>query len=79
MSEVFVKEDLRPHVDTWICSRCRKPLDKGHRCVQVLISQGKGQDPTNILLTGLHLSDEWEIAHVDCRDPYLKKGLINAS
>jgi len=75
MPENFTKDDLRPHVGTWECGRCRKPITEGHRCVQARISHGKGRDPMNIHNEGLMISDEWEFVHVDCRDPYLKKGL----
>lgn len=68
-------EDLRPHVDTHICGKCRKPLLKGQRCVLVTISMGKGVDPQNIHRMGMHMSDEFEFMHADCRDPYLTKGL----
>jgi hypothetical protein len=76
MSDSFLPEDMRPHVDSAICGRCRKPIEKGHRIVQVRISEGRGLNPKNLGETGLFISSEWEFAHVDCRDPLLKKGLL---
>jgi len=40
------------------------------------IALGKGPDPRNIYLQGMELAAEWELVHVDCRDPLLVKGLI---
>ena len=69
------KDHLRPHCDTYVCSRCRRPIEKGDRIQQVYISLGEGRNPTNIMERGLILSDEWEMVHVDCNDPLLVKGL----
>ena len=77
MSELFTQDDLRPHTDTWVCGKCRKPIEKGHRCMQVRISHGKGVNPADINHEGLIIGDEWEMVHVDCRDPFLKRGLNN--
>jgi len=73
MSETCLPEDLIPHVHTDICTRCRKSILPGHRIVQIHISGGRGFNPNNLGERGLFISDEWEFAHFDCHDPYLKK------
>lgn len=75
MHEILVPEDLRPHVPSYICGKCRKPIEKGHRILTARIAEGKGHNPNNINETGLNIRDEFEIVHVDCTDPLLKKGL----
>ena len=73
MTTTYRPEDDHPHVDTWICANCRKPLERGHRIIQVFISQGRGRDPKNIMREGLHMSDEFELAHYDCKRPFLRE------
>lgn len=75
MSDKFVDDDVRPHVDTWVCGKCRKQIGEGHRIHMVQIAKGKGVNPANLHQTGLLMYDEWEYMHADCRDPFLKKGL----
>lgn len=74
MVDIARPEDMVPHVHSDICSRCRKPIHPGHRIVQVHISGGRGINPNNPGERGIFISDEWEFAHIDCRDPLLKKG-----
>jgi len=75
MSDCFVSEDLHPHVPTYVCGKCRKPFEKGHRVLQVYISEGKGINPRNVVdNTGMYLCEEFEFVHVDCNDPFLKHG-----
>lgn len=69
-------DHLRPHCDTYICGKCRKLIEPGHRVSMAFIALGKGPDPRNIYLQGMELAAEWELVHVDCRDPLLVKGLI---
>lgn len=72
----YVPEDDRPHVDTHICGRCRKPFGKGDRITQALIFDRRGLNPSNLGNTGAFLQEEFEFVHIDCRDPLLKKGLV---
>lgn len=65
-------EDMVPHVNTDVCTRCRKKILPGHRIFQVRISGGAGLDPNDAGRMGLFISDEWEFAHVDCYDPFLR-------
>lgn len=76
--DIYVPEDSHPHVDTSTCGKCRKPFARGHRIIQVLIFDRKGSNPRNLGSTGAFLFEEYEFVHVDCRDPFLKKGLSNA-
>jgi len=73
----FSPDDIHPHVDSATCSRCRKPIERGHRIVQVRIAEGKGVNPKNLGESGLFVCSEYEFAHVDCRDPLLKRGYIS--
>lgn len=70
-------EDDRPHVDTHVCGKCRKPFERGHRMAQALIFERKGLNPHNLGNTGALVFEEFEFVHVDCHDPLLKKGLTN--
>lgn len=72
----FRPEDMQPHVDSRTCGRCRKPLTKGQRIMQAHIVEGPSVNPQNLGQTGLMLTGEYELVHIDCRDPYLKRGLL---
>jgi len=79
MSDLYYHpEDDHPHVDTTVCGKCRKPFERGHRIAQALIFERRGVNPKNLGNTGVYLFADYEFVHVDCRDPYLKKGLFNA-
>ena len=71
----FVPEDRRPHVDTHVCGKCRKPLEEGHRVGAAHIFHRKGVNPLDLGNTGAMLYDEYELVHIDCHDPLLKKGI----
>jgi hypothetical protein len=75
MVDIPRTEDMVPHVNTDVCTRCRKPILPGHRIFQVRISGGSGRDPNDPGRIGLFIADEWEFAHVDCYDPLLKNRL----
>lgn len=70
--------DDRPHVDSDICGKCRKKFERGHRLTQAYIFERRGVNPRNLGNTGTYLQAEFELIHVDCRDPFLKKGLKDA-
>lgn len=72
--DVYTPDDDRPHVDQDTCGKCRKKFEKGNRIVQVHIFDRAGNDPMNLARKGLFLFEEYEFAHVDCKDPFLKKG-----
>jgi len=67
--------DDRPHVPDGVCGKCRKEFGRGHRVTIVNIVEGTGINPSNLGQRGLFLFKEWELVHVDCKDPLLKKGL----
>ncbi len=75
MTDDVSNDHLRPHCDTWICAKCRQPITKGHRVIQVLIAVGKDRNPTDFMEEGLSMAQEWEMAHINCNDPLLIKGL----
>lgn len=64
----------RPHVDSDTCGRCRKKLEQGHRVAVAHIVDRSGVDPSDLGRRGLFLFDEFEFAHINCKDPYLTKG-----
>jgi len=71
------QEHLSPHTDAWVCGRCRKKFGPGERVITAYISQGRGLHPLNLGLPGLNISQEFEMVHVDCRDIYLTKGVLD--
>jgi hypothetical protein len=71
---IYTHEDERPHVDPHICGKCRKPFVKGDRVTQAYIFSHRGVNPLNLGNTGAHLFEEYELVHIDCTDPLLKKG-----
>ena len=73
----YSPEDNHPHVDTDVCGKCRKPFDKGHRITHAFIFERAGLNPNNLGNKGAFLFEEFEFVHVDCNDPFLKKGLIH--
>jgi hypothetical protein len=50
-----------------MCGKCRKKLQPGDRT---------GANPNNIVLLGAWLSEEFELTHIDCKDPDLSKGML---
>lgn len=74
MTETVYPEDTRARVDSCICGCCRKPITLGHRVVQAWIAEGRGMNPKNLGEVGLRMTGEYEFVHVDCHDPYLKRG-----
>lgn len=65
---------LRAHVDSTVCAKCRKDVKPGHRVTIAYIVQTTGIDP-GTLRKGTTMGSEYEVAHIDCRDPFLVKGL----
>lgn len=68
------REHLDAHVDSTVCGRCRKDLGPGHRVTIAHIVQEIGID-TGTFRKGTTMGSEYEVVHVDCRDPLLVKGL----
>lgn len=75
----FQPEDTRPHVDSGICGRCRRKLEKGHRICVAHIVDRVGSNARNLGELGLYIFEEYEFVHIDCNDPLLKKGLTHAA
>jgi len=73
--DIFQPEDRHPHVGSGTCGKCRKPFGPGHRVVIVNIVDRRGANPQNLGEIGVMLFEEYELAHANCRDPLLKKGL----
>lgn len=70
------REHLRAHVDSTVCGKCRRPLSKGDRVTIAHIVADTGIDP-GTFQKGTTMAGEYEVVHVDCRDPLLVKGLSN--
>lgn len=65
----------RTYSDT--CIRCRQKLKAGHRTQFVYIVERVGRHPTNLQAVGAYMMlDEFEVAHIDCTDPYLRGHVI---
>lgn len=68
---------LRQRVPATMCARCRKDFSPGDRIITVCIVVGKGRNPSTKNIETM-LGDEFELAHVDCRDTALSGKLIVA-
>ena len=71
----YAPEDDRPHVDDGLCGRCRNKIEKGHRVVIAHIVDRVGRDPMDLARKGIYLFEEFEFVHINCHDPFLKKGI----
>lgn len=67
------REHLRAHVDSTICGKCRKPLQKGDRVQIAHIVADVGIDAS--FVRGTIMAGEYEVVHVNCNDPLLVKGM----
>lgn len=70
-------DDTHPHVSSEICGKCRKAFQRGDRIVTAFIFDRRGLNPLNLGNSGVLLHEEFELVHVDCRDPSLTKGLLD--
>lgn len=66
--------DENPKVGDNQCGKCRKALSRGHRVAIAHIVDRAGNDMMNLSRKGLYLYEEFEFVHIDCHDPFLKKG-----
>lgn len=66
---------LRQRVPATTCARCRKDFMPGDRVVTAFIIVGKGRNPSTKNIEAM-LGEEFELAHVDCRDASLSGRLI---
>ena len=71
------REHLSAHVDSTLCGKCRRPLSKGDRVSIAHIVADIGID-AGTFRKGTTMAGEFEVVHIDCRDPLLVKGLRNA-
>ena len=67
-------EDMRPHVTSRQCGRCRKELQPGDRVALAFIYKNISLDPVHQLVPGAELSEEFELVHIHCGDTRLNKG-----
>lgn len=70
-------DHLNAHVDSTICGKCRKTVGPGHRVTIAHIVQEIGVDH-GTFCKGTTMGVEYEIVHIDCRDPLLVNGLTDA-
>lgn len=66
---------LRQRVAATTCARCRRDFSPGDRVVTAFIVVGKGRNPSTKSVETM-LGEEFELAHVDCRDTSLSGRLI---
>jgi len=64
-----------PTVDSTTCGRCRKRFEQGDRVTQAFIIDHVGVHPLNLASLGAFFLEEFELVHIDCRDPDLTKGV----
>ena len=67
------KEELGARTTSDTCVRCRQKLKPGHRVHMVFIVERVGRHPMNLQAVGSYLMKEFELAHDDCTDPYLRE------
>jgi hypothetical protein len=63
-------------VDSSTCTRCRKKFNKGDRVCSAYIIDSVGVHPLNMAEIGAYFNEEFELVHIDCRDPDLSKGVL---
>ena len=68
------RDHLKPHVDSTICGKCRKEFNPGDRVTIAHIVEKTGVDLATFV-KGTTMGAEYEVAHIDCRDPRLVRGL----
>lgn len=66
---------LRQRVPATTCARCRKLLSPGDRVQMAMIVQGIGRNPSTKSIDAL-IGEEFELAHIDCKDTSLSGKLI---
>lgn len=76
MVELIGGDSSRPRVPEHICGRCRKEFVHGDRVQVARIFDRKGVHPADLALPGAYIYDEFELVHIDCRDPALVKGIL---
>jgi hypothetical protein len=68
---------LKQRVPATTCARCRKQLSPGDRVQMAMIVQGIGRNPSTKSIDAM-ISEEFELAHIDCMDTSLSGKLIRA-
>lgn len=66
---------LRQRVPATKCARCRKDFVPGDRVGTAFIVVGKGRNPSTKSIDTM-LGEDFELAHIDCRDTSLSGKLI---
>ena len=66
---------LRQRVPATTCAKCRRQLGAGDRVSMAMIVQRVGRNPDSRELGAL-IGEDFELVHVDCRDPSLEGKLI---
>lgn len=64
---------LRPRTNEYTCTLCRKKVERGDRVLTVMIVEGIGIDPETSF-PAARVTGEYEVVHVNCRDPKLDVG-----
>lgn len=75
-SMLIVNKEIEPisaRVPDFVCARCKKRLERGDRVYPLVIVEGVGRDPVT-QGKAIQCSAEYEMIHLDCRDPKLKGG-----
>jgi hypothetical protein len=70
-----VSRVLHPRCGTDTCVRCRKKFEPGDRATVVNIVDRVGVNPDNIRQQGAWLTGEFELLHVDCKNPGLDNSI----
>lgn len=68
---------VAPRIDGDTCVRCRKKFMSGDRITPAMIVVSRGRHPDNPREVGVHMSSEFELAHIDCHDPALTVPILS--
>lgn len=68
---------LSPRIHGDTCIRCRRKFLPGDRITPAMIVLKTGHHPQNPVEVGCHLSEEFELAHIDCNDRALTRPLLS--
>lgn len=57
-----------------VCGRCYKEFKEGDRVMFAHIYDRAGRNPLNLQAQGAMFKAEFDVIHIDCNDPQLRKG-----
>lgn len=68
---------LKARYSSDTCAKCKSKVEPGERVAYVMIVAQVSVNPSNPLEHGFFPAEEFEVAHVNCHDTHLEKGLFH--